>query len=248
MHLDALAFGAHVDDIELGCGATIAKLTAQGHAIGACELTAGELSTRGTVDERTAEAQEAAQILGLKTRINLGIPDGNIEENQANKLKVIRVLRQYRPKYVFVNYWQCRHYDHIHTSNVVSEACFYSGLKKIDTAQEPFRPNIVMYYFLRHEGNPSFVVDVTGFHEIKMRAILAHKSQFHNPEVAEPDTFISSRYFIDSILKRMQGHGLRIGAEYGEAFAVRETLKIDDPFAFFNAMDANRILVTRGGR
>lgn len=245
MQIDALAFGAHVDDIELGCGATIAKLTKQGYTIGACELTAGELSTRGTVEERTDEAEVAAGILGLKFRENLGIPDGNVEESHENKLKIIRVIRKYRPRYIFVNYWKCRHFDHIHTSNVVSEACFYSGLRKIDTGQEAFRPSIIFYYFLRHEFEPSFIVDVTDTVETKFEAILAHKTQFHDPNSNEPETFISSKFFLDSLRNRMRYFGLRIGTEYGEPLLVKETMKVDDPFALFDKMEAHRIMSTR---
>ena len=244
MELDALAFGAHVDDLELACGATLAKLTGNGYRIGACELTAGELSTRGTPEERETEAQNAAEILGLQMRMNLGIPDGNIEESQENKLKVIRIIREYRPRFIFVNYWKCRHFDHIHTSNVVSEACFYSGLRKIDTGQEAFRPHFIFYYFLRHEFEPTFIVDVSDTWETKMDAIKAHKTQFYDPNSKEPNTFISSEYFLDSIVNRMKYFGMRIGAEYGEPFLVKETLKMNDPFSFFDKMDPIRIMTT----
>ena len=245
LKLDVLAFGAHVDDLELSAGGTLAKLARQGYKVGACELTAGEMSTRGTVAERKAEAEEAARILGLKVRLNLGIPDGNVEENQENKLKIIEVIRKYRPKYIFCNYWKCRHFDHIHTSNIVSEACFYSGLKKIDTGQEAFRPAVIFYYFLRHETDPSFIVDVSDTFDIKMKAIMAHKSQFHNPDSNEPDTFISSSFFMDSVVNRMKYHGLKIGTSYGEPFVVKETLRIDDPVKFFDGMDVTRIMATK---
>lgn len=245
MQLDAMVFGAHVDDFELGCGATIAKLCKMGYAVGSCELTAGELSTRGTVEEREQEAREAAKILGLKVRENLGMPDGNIEESQENKLKVIQVIRKYRPRYIFANYWKCRHFDHVHASNVVSEAAFYSGLKKIGTGQEPFRPSVIFYYFLRHEFEPSFIVDVSDVYELKLQAIMAHKTQFFNPDSKEPDTFISSKFFIDSIENRNKYFGLRIGAEYGEPFLVKETVKIDDPIAHFDGLDAMRVMSSK---
>jgi bacillithiol biosynthesis deacetylase BshB1 len=198
MQLDAIAFGAHVDDLELSCGGTLAKLTRTGYKIGACELTRGELSTRGTVKQRLQEAEAAAKILGLELRISLDIPDGNVAETHENKLKVIEVIRKYKPRYIFAPYWKCRHFDHVHTSNVVSEAAFYSGLMKIDTGQEPHRPDFIFYYFLRHEAEPSFVVDTTETHKVKMDAIRAHVSQFHNPESSEPETFISSAFFMDS--------------------------------------------------
>jgi bacillithiol biosynthesis deacetylase BshB1 len=244
MKLDAMAFGAHVDDIELSCGGTLAKLVSQGYAIGACELTSGELSTRGTVAERSEEAQAAAKILGLAPRINLSIPDGNVAETEENKLAVIKVIRQYRPRFIFAPYWKCRHFDHVHASNVVSEASFYSGLAKIDTGQQPHRPDFIFYYFLRHETEPSFVVDISGEFETKKEAIMAHKSQFHNENSEEPDTFISSKFFIDSIENRNKYWGLRIGTNYGEPFVVKETIKIDDPLAHFGKMDSTRIMAT----
>lgn len=245
MQLDALAFGAHVDDIELGCAGTLIKLTSKGYKIGACDLTEGELSTRGTVETRMQEAGKAAEIMGLSTRINLAIPDGNIENTLENRLKIIRVVREHRPRYIFVNYWKCRHFDHVHASTLVSEACFYSGLRKIDTGQEAFRPAIIFYYFLRHEFEPSFIVDVSDQFQRKMDSIMAHKSQFYDPESQEPDTFISSKYFIDSIANRMKYFGLRIGVEYGEPLLVRESMRIDDPIEVFDKMDATRIMSTR---
>jgi bacillithiol biosynthesis deacetylase BshB1 len=245
MQLDVMAFGAHADDFELGCGATIAKLCNQGYAVGACDLTKGELSTRGSVEERLEEAQMAADILGLKTRIALDIPDGNIEVNQTNRMKVIRTIRQFRPRYLFLNYWKCRHFDHIHASNLVSEAAFYSGLRKIDTGQEPFRPSVIFYYFLRHEFEPSFIVDVSEVYPKKLEAIKAHRTQFYNPDSQEPETFISSSYFLDSIENRNKYFGLRIGAEYGEPFLVKETVKIDDPVRHFDSLDAMRIMSSK---
>jgi bacillithiol biosynthesis deacetylase BshB1 len=245
MKLDALAFGAHVDDIELGCSATLAKLIRSGYKIGACELTAGEMSTRGTPRERDKEAEAAAKILGLETRLNLDIPDGNIEINYENRLKVIKVLRRYRPRFVFLVYWKCRHYDHIYTSKLVSEACFYSGLRKIDTGQDAFRPSFIFYYPLRQEFEPSFVVDVSDTWEIKMNAIQAHSSQFYNPESTEPETFISSKFFLDSIVNKMKYWGMRIGIEYGEPFLVKETLRVDDPLALFDSMDPSRVMTVR---
>jgi bacillithiol biosynthesis deacetylase BshB1 len=218
------------------------------YRIGACELTAGELSTRGTPEIRAKEAARAAEIMGLQIRINLNIPDGNIEESFENKLKVIKVLRKFRPRFVFLSYWKCRHYDHVHASYVVAEACHYSGLKKIDTDQEPFRPDFLFFYPMRHEFEPSFIVDVTDHFERKMEAIQAHKSQFYDPKAKEPDTFISSRYFLDSIVNRMRYYGARIGVEYAEPLLVRESIMIDDPFELFGKMDAQQVKITRDPR
>jgi bacillithiol biosynthesis deacetylase BshB1 len=245
MELDVMAFSAHADDVELSCGGTMIKLARLGYRTGACELTHGELSTRGNTDVRRAEAQGAAEILGLHERINLDIPDGRIESTEENRLKVIRALRRYRPKLVFTSYWHDRHYDHPHTSRLVSEACFYSGLRKIDTGQEPFRPRLVIYFPHRDEFEPSFLVDISAEFEDKMAAVRAHASQFYDENSAEPETFISSSHFMEALTVRMRYWGLRIGVEYAEPFLIRESIRIDDPVAFFEKLDPNRILGTK---
>ena len=244
MHLDAMAFGAHVDDIELSCAGTLIKLIGRGHKVGACELSAGELSTRGTPEIREREAAAAAEIMGLAVRENLGIPDGDIVNNFENRLKVIEVVRKHRPDIVFANYWDDRHPDHSSASRLVTEACFYSGLRGIETGDEPFRPRLIAYYQLRDEFEPSFLVDISEQFEKKMEAIFAHKTQFHDPESKEPETFISSKYFMDSLVKRMEYYGLRIGARYAEPFYIKQYIGIDDPVEFFRAFDANRIMST----
>jgi len=235
MELDAIAFGAHPDDVELSCAGTLIKLVKRGYAIGACDLTAGELGTRGTTEIRAREAERAAEIMGLKTRLNLGIPDGRIEQSAENRLKVIGVLRRHRPRAVFAPYWVCRHYDHVHASRLVSEACYYSGLVKIDTGRRspPFRPRVVIYYKTRCEFEPTFLVDISEETEAKMAAIRAHKSQFYDPESSEPETPISSERFLERIEVLSRYYGLRIGAEHAEPFLLREALAVDDPIALF---------------
>ena len=237
MELDALAFGTHPDDVELSCAGTLIKLAKRGHKIAACDLTAGELSTRGTPEIRAREAERAAELMGLKTRLNLGIPDGRIEQSAENRLEVIRVLRSHRPRVVFAPYWVCRHHDHVHASRLVSEACYHSGLVKIDTGRRspPFRPRVVIYYQTRCEFEPTFLVDISEEAEAKMAAIRAHKSQFYNPESNEPETRISSKRFLEKVEILSRYYGLRIGAEHAEPFLLREALPIDDPVALFRA-------------
>jgi len=244
MKLDAMAFAAHVDDIELSCSGTLIKLARLGYRIGACELTAGELSTRGTPEIRKKEAARAAEIMGLAVRENLGIADGDVANTMENRLKVIEVLRRYRPEFVFANYWHDRHPDHVASSRLVTDACFFSGLRRIDTGQEAYRPRMILYFQFRDEMEPTFLVDISEEFDSKMEAIAAHKSQFHNPESAEPETFISSRYFLDALIKRMEYYGLRIGARYAEPFLVQQYIAIDDPIAFFRSVAPNFIMST----
>lgn len=244
MKLDVMAFSAHGDDIELACGGTLIKLAGKGYNVGACELTRGELSTRGDTSTREEEARLAAELIGLEVRENLEIPDGGIELSQDNRIKVIRVLRKYRPDIVFTSYWHDRHYDHAHGSRLVSESCFYSGLRKIDTGQEPFRPRVIIYFQHRDEFEPTFLVDISDVFEKKMAAIKTHKSQFHNPGSEEPESFISSSHFMDSLVQRMRYYGMRIGVEYAEPFLVQESLRIDDPVELFQYLDPMRIMST----
>jgi len=242
--LDAMAFAPHADDIELCCGGTLIKLVDRGYRIGCCDLTEGELGTRGTTKERRAEAGKAAAIMGLAIRENLKLPDGDIVNNYDNRLKIIRVLRKHRPDFVFTSYWVDRHPDHAASSRLVTEACFYSGLRRIETGQEPFRPKMIFYFQHRDEFEPSFLVDISEEFERKMEAVAAHGSQFFDPDSSEPDTFISSGYFMEALVKRMEYYGMRIGARYAEPFLIRQYISVDDPLELFANVDADRIMST----
>ncbi|MBN2012837.1 bacillithiol biosynthesis deacetylase BshB1 [candidate division KSB1 bacterium] len=236
MKLDVLAFGAHADDVELGCSGTIAKLQALGYKTGVVTLTQGEMGTRGNAEIRRQEFETAGEILKLSIHNMLDLPDGFVEVNKANKLKLIHEIREYQPSIVFAPYWVVRHPDHGAASRLVREACFLAGLKKIDTGQDAHRPYKVMYYHSRFEFKPSFIVDITDYHKIKIKSILAYKSQFHNPDMAQygPDqTLISRPDFLDRIITRDKQYGTYIGVKYGEPFLVREAIKIDDPVAHF---------------
>ena len=236
MELDALAFGAHADDVELACAGTLIKLGDKGHKSGVIALTRGEKATRGTPGIREKEFAEAADVMGLAVHKMLDIPDARIEENWVNKLKIIAEVRAYRPRLVFAPYWVTRHPDHEKTSRLVREAAYLAGLKKVDTGQRPHRPIKVIFYQERYEFQPSFIVDISEVHERKVLAVRAYRSQFFQAEKQEggdDQTLLSRPDFVDRIETRDKQYGTYIGARYGEPFLVREALKVDDPVEFF---------------
>lgn len=236
MDLDVLAFGAHADDVEITCGATMIKLAALGYKTGIITLTRGEMATRGTPEIRAEEFKKSAEIMGLAAHKMLDIPDGRVEVTWENKLKIIAEIRAHKPRIIFAPYWVERHPDHEKTSHLVRESAYLSGLKKIDTGQDAFRPLRVVFYQSRFEFTPSFVIDTSGFTGRKMSAIMAYASQFHRPDRAgsgSEETSISRPEFLDHIEIRDRRYGAQIGAKYGEPFLVREALKVDDPVAFF---------------
>ena len=231
MKLDILAFGAHPDDIELGCGATIAKEVANGKRVGVVDLTRGELGTRGTPETRKQEAADAAQILGLEVRENLGFADGFFVNDEKHQLEVIKMIRKYQPEIVLCNAIDDRHIDHGKGSKLVSDACFLSGLLKIETKldgqpQEKWRPKQVYHYIQWKNIKPDLAVDVSGFIDTKMAAVLAYKTQFYNPDSTEPSTPISSKNFTDSIKYRARDLGRLIGVEHAEGFTVERYVAV----------------------
>ncbi len=237
MKLDALAFGAHADDVELACSGTILKLGALGYKTGVITLTRGEMATRGTAEIRAQEFAQSAEIMGLSMHRMLDIPDGRIEDIWENKLKIIEGIRAFRPRILFAPYWISRHPDHDKTSSLVREAAYLSGLKKLETDQAPYRPYKIIYYQTRFEFKPSFIVDISEFHEKKMESILCYKSQFHHQDKAdfgEDETLISSPEFLSRIEARDKHYGTLIGVKFGEPFLVREAIKVEDPVDFFD--------------
>lgn len=233
MKLDILAFGAHPDDVELGAGATIAKEIANGKKVGIVDLTRGELGTRGSAEIRDREAAKAAEILGITVRENLEFADGFFINNKEHQLVVIQMIRKYRPEIVLCNAIEDRHIDHAKGSNLVSDACFLSGLVKIDTKlegddvwQEPWRPKYVYHYIQWKNLEPDFVVDVSDFITKKTKAILAYSSQFYDSKSDEPETPISSKNFIDSVNYRARDLGRFIGVEYAEGFTVERYVAV----------------------
>lgn len=235
MKIDILAIGAHPDDIELGAGATIAKEISNGKSVGIIDLTRGELGTRGTAETRDAEAEEAKNILGAKFRINMEFADGFFINDKEHQLELIKIIRKFRPEIVLCNAVDDRHIDHPKGSNLVSDACFLSGLLKIDTKwdtddtnwQEPWRPKHVYHYIQWKNIAPDFVVDVSGFLDTKLAAVLAYKTQFHIKGSNEPVTPISTTNFRDSITYRSQDLGRLIGTEHGEGFTVERYVAVD---------------------
>ncbi|MBN1223131.1 MAG: bacillithiol biosynthesis deacetylase BshB1 [Candidatus Aminicenantes bacterium] len=236
MDLDALAFGAHADDVELACSGTLIKLASLGYKTGVITLTQGEMATRGNAAIRAQEFARAAEIMGLSVHKMLDIPDGRVEVDWANKLKIIREIRAHKPRIVLAPYWISRHPDHASASHLVRESAYLAGLKKLDTGQDSFRPFKVIFYQTRFEFKPSFVVDISDFHDRKKASILAYKSQFYDRQKAETgdgETLIARPDFLERIETRDKQYGTYIGVKYGEPFLVREAMKIDDPVAFF---------------
>jgi bacillithiol biosynthesis deacetylase BshB1 len=235
MKLDILAFGAHPDDIELGCGGTIAKEIANGKKVGLIDLTRGELGTRGTAQTRDQEASDAANILGVTVRENLGFADGFFVNDKDHQLKIIEILRKYQPDIVLCNDIDDRHVDHGKGSKLVSDACFLSGLLKIETEldgkpQDKWRPNQVYHYLQWKTIEPDFAVDISGYLDIKMASVFAYKTQFYDPNNTEPETPITSKNFTDSISYRASDLGRLIGVKYAEGFTVERYVAVDSLF------------------
>jgi len=235
MKLDILAIGAHPDDVELGCGATLAKEIANGKKVGILDLTRGELGTRGSAEIRDEEAAAAAKILGVAVRENLALADGFFVNDKESQLKIIEVIRKYQPEIVLCNAITDRHIDHGKGSKLASDACFLSGLKKIETtvdgkSQEKWRPKTVYHYIQWQHIEPDVVVDVSGFIEKKCEAVFAYSSQFHDPNNKDGDTPISSETFKESINYRSRDLGRLIGTEYGEGFTVERYPAVDSLF------------------
>lgn len=232
MKLDILAFGAHPDDVELGCGGTIAKEIALGKKVGIIDLTRGELGTRGSVEIRNQEAADSAKILGVSVRENLDMRDGFFVNDEAHQLKIIKMIRKYQPEIVLCNAIDDRHIDHGKGSQLVSDACFLSGLIKIETEvdgiqQEAWRPKFVYHYIQWKNITPDFVVDISGFNEKRIAAILAYSSQFYNPNSDEPETPIASKNFLESLNYRAQDLGRLIGVDYAEGFTAERYLTVN---------------------
>lgn len=234
MKVDVLAFGPHPDDVELFVGGTLLRLAAQGHRTAIIDLTAGEMGTRGTQEQRKTESEEAAKFLGVASRRCLDLGDSQLTADWPSKIAVVEAIRELKPRIVITNYWESNHPDHAVSGRLVAEATYLAGLTKLGASGEPHRPNRVLYYFLPYRVVPSFVVDISDYYQKKLSAIEAHRSQFHDPSSREPKTFISHPDF----LARMEGihryFGSLIDVKLGEAFFVREAMKVDDVVSFFD--------------
>ena len=232
MKLDILAFGAHPDDVELGCGGTILKEISLGKKVGVVDLTRGELGTRGSAAIRDQEANAAAKILGVVARENLEMRDGFFVNDEKHQLEIIKMIRKYQPEIVLCNAIDDRHIDHGKGSKLVSDACFLSGLMKIETElegkeQAAWRPKIVYHYIQWKNIEPDFVLDITGFTDKKIESILAYGSQFYDPNSKEPESPISSKNFLESLNYRSRDLGRLAGVEHAEGFTVERYLAVN---------------------
>jgi bacillithiol biosynthesis deacetylase BshB1 len=226
---DVLAFGAHPDDIEIGCGGTIIKLADAGRRVVLVDLVRGEMGTRGSAEIRAGEAEKGAEILGVAARENLELEDGHIEVTKEGRRRVAEAVRRWRPGTVFLPYWEDRHPDHSHASRLVYEGTFLAGLSRFDTGQESHRPTRLIYYMGWYEFEPTFIVDITEQFERKMGAIYAYSTQFHPEGSTDPQTCLTSPSTDWLIRSRMAYYGARIRVRYGEGFLIRGHLAVDDP-------------------
>lgn len=231
MKCDILAIGAHPDDVELGCGGTIAKLISEGKTVGIIDLTEGELGTRGTAETRSEEAKNAAKILGISFRENLKLKDGFLNNSELYQIKIVEMIRKYQPEIVLANAIDDRHPDHAKAAKLVSDACFLAGLKKVETfednhLQDVWRPQQIFHYIQWKNVVPEFVIDISGFLDKKIEACLAYKTQFYNPESNEPITPIATKDFLESLTYRAQDLGRLSGVEFAEGFTSEKLIAL----------------------
>ncbi len=234
MKLDVLAIGAHPDDVELGCSGILIKEVKRGKKVGIVDLTQGELGTRGTVETRYQEAADAAKIMGVQVRENLKMRDGFFVNDEAHQMQLIAALRKYKPEIVIGNVLEDRHPDHGKAGNLIYDACFLSGLTQVKTKdehgaeQEKWRPKYLLHYLQDRFYEPDIIVDVTDVWEQRMESIKAYKTQFHNLESNEPQTYISSPAFIEALVSRARLLGKRIGVQFAEGFVSKKNIGINN--------------------
>ena len=225
MKLDILVFGAHPDDVELGCGGTIIKEVQNGKKVGVIDLTRGELGTRGTSKTRDIETRNATNILGIHLRDNMNFKDGFFKNDQEHKIHLIKKIRKYCPEIVITNAISDRHPDHSRSSNLTIDSCFLSGLEKIDTRQRPWRPKAIYHYIQFNNILPDVVVDISEQMDLKMKAIEAYSTQFYDPNSVETETIISSPEFLESVDYRAKDLGRQSNCAYAEGFLVHQMPK-----------------------
>lgn len=233
MKLDILAIGAHPDDVELGCGGTLAKMISENKKVGILDLTEGELGTRGTALTRKSEAEEAGKILSIAYRENLKFRDGFFKNDDIHQIELIKIIRKYKPDIVLANAVNDRHPDHGKAAKLVYDACFLSGLLKIQTSyngvtQDKWRPKHIFNYIQWNEEKPDFIIDISHFLDKKIEACMAYKTQFYDPNSLEPNTPITSINFKKSILYRAENLGRLIGCDAGEGFTSQKWIGLKD--------------------
>jgi bacillithiol biosynthesis deacetylase BshB1 len=231
MKLDILAIGAHPDDVELGCGGTILSHVAQGSSVGIVDLTRGELGTRGNPEARLQEAANAAKQLGVSVRENAGFADGFFVNDREHQLELIKYIRKYQPDIILANAIHDRHPDHARAAQLTEDAVFLSGLAKVETRlngeiQKPHRPRAVYHYIQSLDVSPDLAVDISLFFDKKIDAIRAYKTQFHDPNSKEPDTFISSPEFMEFVRSRAAHYGVPLGVSYAEGYTCKRLLGV----------------------
>lgn len=235
MKLDLLVLAVHPDDAELGCSGTIIKHISQGKKVGIVDFTKGELGTRGTIETRAEESKNATAIMGIHARENIGIRDGFFKNDEEHQLQVVKMIRKYQPEIILTNALYDRHPDHGRASDLANDAIFLSGLRKIETSldgvpQQPWRPRLTLQYIQDTYIKPDIIVDISEQMEQKIEAIKAFKTQFDSPNENEPQTYISTPAFLQSVIARAREMGKNIGAEYGEGFTSRKLLGVDSLF------------------
>lgn len=235
--VEILAVGAHPDDVELGCGGTLALLARAGRSVGILDLTRGEAGTRGTPETRAAEAAEAARLLGARFRDGLDLGDGNLKTDRAAELEVIEVVRRRRPRLVFAPLPNDRHPDHVRAGRLVTDAAFYAGLRALETGLPPHRPQQVVYFPSTFLAEPTFLVDVTGTLDVKLAAVRAFRSQFFDPASKEPATFISSPEFLEGVTARARAFGRLANVGAAEGFVSPRPPLLADPLAAFDGFE-----------
>lgn len=235
--VEVLAVGAHPDDVELGCGGTLATLVARGQRVGILDLTRGEMGTRGTPEGRAAEAAEAARILGARFRETLDLGDGGLRTDREAELAVVEVVRRRRPRLVLAPLPSDRHPDHVRAGKLTTDAAFYAGLRALVTGLPAHRPQQVVYYPSTFVAELSFLVDVSAAFETKLAAVRAFRSQFHDPASTEPETFISSRAFLDGVVGRAQAFGRLSNVTYAEGFVALRPPSLADPLGAFEGYE-----------
>jgi bacillithiol biosynthesis deacetylase BshB1 len=224
---DVLAIAAHRDDVEQTCGGTLLRMASRGLRTAILDLTQGEAGTRGSAEERAQEAAEAARLLGVGWRQALDLPDGAVENTLENRLKIVRILRLLRPRVVILPYWQARHPDHAAVAQLGYEACFLSGLTKVETGTEPHRPFKIVYASLYADVRPSFIVDITPFIEQRHAALKAYRSQYAN-QPAGSALFVPEEEIRERTFAEARHYGLLAGVRYGEPFVQKEVGLVDD--------------------
>ena len=237
MPVDVLAIAAHPDDVELTCAGTLVTLAGRGHRFGIVDLTRGEMGTRGDAAGREREAREAAKLIGAEFREILDFGDGGLRKTRENELALIDVIRREKPRLILTSYPEDRHPDHRRAGELVTDAAYYAGLRKIERAHPAHRPQQTIYFSTNFVQQPTFVVDVTAVMEKRLAAMRTFQSQFHNPQSREPQTMLSQKGFLEAIEARARYYGFLIGVEYAEGFVSKRPPRIDDLIAAFQGFE-----------